>query len=517
MNYKQIANNFYKRFFFKIIDFDPFRTDRSLSELITVWVRIFFILIPLISGFIILIIYYSYSTQIATSQNDMLDVIRVSLVENLESAMLTKDFLQVRKSLDSIRDLEFVDEVLLIDRERKVVISDDMKNERKFLNYPSLAEALNKGEEIQEKIRLSGNDKNRLILPFLNKPKCQSCHPPSHKVLGGLVVTFSTIDAIGRTRNFFIFFVLFFGLLIYVTKVLFKHLAERNLNVPVQKLILTTKNISKGEFNGINHIESPREFKYLSQAINKMANDIQDYVEEIKKTHSEKEQIKVLAGIGEMAAKVAHEVRNPLNTMDGAVHFLKQTYTEHATLKEYLALIEENVQRINNVASELLDATRPAKPVLEKVNIVQLLRDRINDCSEKSMNNQVEINIKALGHIPLIFVDKHQIIQVIDNLLENALDACEDRESSVITIRAKKISPTPMHNILSIKICDNGMGISKEKLKQIFTPFYTDKPNGTGLGLAIVEKIILNHRGQIKILSRENKGTIVTVRIPIRT
>jgi signal transduction histidine kinase len=248
-----------------------------------------------------------------------------------------------------------------------------------------------------------------------------------------------------------------------------------------------------------------------------LSEEIDLYIEEIKMKNSEREQIKVLAGIGEMAAKVAHEVRNPLNTIDGAIHYLRRTTSNQDDQAEYLDLIDENIHRINNVASELLDATRPARPVLEKINVIRLLQERILESSRKFNNSEIIINFEAIGDIPIMFVDKHQIIQVIDNLLENAVNACEEKGKGIINIHLKKITPTPMQNFLLIRIIDNGYGIPSENLGKIFQPFFTTKSSGTGLGLSIVENIIKNHRGEINIISKLNKGTFIKIKLPLRT
>lgn len=484
----------------------------KLSEIINKTTKMSFIFIPIIIGIIIAVLYLSFYFQYNSLKSNMFSMIEVGFSENLKSAMNTNDFLQVRNSLDKIRSIDAVESVILVDRNKKIIINDDLKNEGSYLDIPSLDAAFNE-TSISNPVKTNKS----LVLVFKNEQSCQRCHLGDDQILGGMVVQFNSFDWINRTFFYFLFITIILLILIFVFKVFFTTVSESYLNTPIKTLMKVSKNISKGEVITSERIKYPIEFNYIYSVLSKMSLEIDDYIQEIKKKNSEKERIKMLAGIGEMAAKVAHEVRNPLNTIDGAIHYIRKKNSNNDDYREYLDLIEENIQRINNVASELLDATRPSKPVLEKVNPVKLLRERIQEFSESIISRQIEVNFEATGEIPIIFVDKYQITQVIDNLLENSINALDEKEKGVIKIHLKKISPTPMHNFLILRFFDNGCGISKENLHKIFVPFFTTKSSGSGLGLSIVEKIITNHRGEIKVLSKETKRTLIRIKLPVRT
>lgn len=496
----------------RIVDEKLINKGVSLKGLFDIISKAMFVVIPLIIGGIVVIMYLSLNIQFNSMKSNMLDIIKVGFNENLKLAMNTNDFLQVRNSLDEIRKLSSVEEVTLVDKNKRVIIADELRNEGGTLDYPELNKAF--GKDYTEK---SLKTDDRLVLIFDNEPSCRRCHMEDAQILGGLVVTFSPFDGMNKTILYLIFLIIIGVILVLVSKVFLNTVTERYINSPINSLVKVSKDILRGDVISNSEEKTPVEFKYIFSVLSKMAGDIDEYIEEIKRKNSEKDQIKMLAGIGEMAAKVAHEVRNPLNTIDGAIHFLRKTGKNDSQSSEYLDLIEENIKRLNNVASELLGATRPTKPVLEKVNVVKLLRERIHEFYDVSSITQAEINLEAKGEIPIMFIDRHQIIQVIDNLLENAINAVEDKEKGIINISVKKFSPTPMQNFLLLRIADNGCGIPAENLKKLFVPFFTTRGNGTGLGLSIVEKIIANHRGEIKVLSKTDKGTIVRIKIPIRT
>ncbi|MBU2494254.1 MAG: GHKL domain-containing protein [Bacteroidetes bacterium] len=496
----------------ELIKIQLIKKNVSLLEFIESFSKVFFIFIPLIIGIIIVLFYLSINLQFNSFKNSMLNIIEIGLAENLKSAMISNDFMRVRNSLEKIRELDAIENVILVNKNRKVIISDELNNEGIILDYPELNEAF---ENSFKKNTIKSND--RIVLTFENENSCQRCHFEDDKILGGLVISFTSLSGVNNTIIYLVLLLLMGLVANLFAKNFFKSFSDSYLSTPINALVKISKDISKGEVISNEKFNSPNEFKYIFNVLAKMAGDIDDYIEEIKRKNSEKEKIKILAGIGEMAAKVAHEVRNPLNTIDGAIHYLKKTSKDDIILKEYLDLIEENIKRINNVASELLNATKPVKPVLEKVNVVNLIRERIQEFSDKLHLAHVVVSIEAKKEIPIIFIDKNQFTQVIDNLVENSINAFSELPMGQIKINVKKINTSPMQNFLLIRIFDNGCGIKQEDLQMIFTPFFTTRQSGTGLGLSIVEKIISNHRGEIKILSKQNRGTFVNIKLPLRT
>ncbi|NOX36200.1 MAG: PAS domain-containing protein [Calditrichaeota bacterium] len=221
-----------------------------------------------------------------------------------------------------------------------------------------------------------------------------------------------------------------------------------------------------------------------------------------------------LAEIGEMAAKVAHEVRNPLNAIKGATHYLRGEIQEESVAM-YLDLIEEQVDRVNRVATDLLGLARPLEPVFHPGNLEKVIRQALWDTQQALDDKQIRVKTHIHPNIPEIPLDENQIEQALVNLILNAVDAMEEGGQLTIELKSLCGGNGMRGEHLQLVIADTGCGIPAETREQIFQPFFTTKIKGTGLGLTIVKKIVEHHQGQIEIESEENQGTRVIIRLPL--
>lgn len=232
----------------------------------------------------------------------------------------------------------------------------------------------------------------------------------------------------------------------------------------------------------------------------------------IKELERQQRQNERLAAIGEMAAGIAHEIRNPLASISGSVEILS---SKKAFDKKFTPLIEvilREAQRLNGFIDSFLNfSKRPdlSKRLvdLEKVldEVMELLRfnGKWKDLYQIQKINEIK------GKTQFLF-DPNQIKQVFYNLISNACEVM--LEGGKIEVRLSESNETP--RMIRIDIVDQGLGIPEEKLPKIFTPFYTTKKRGTGLGLAIVHRIIQEHGGSISVKSEVNKGTVFSVYLP---
>lgn len=238
-------------------------------------------------------------------------------------------------------------------------------------------------------------------------------------------------------------------------------------------------------------------------------------VSEIRNLREKLASMEKMAALGEMAAKVAHEIRNPLLAIGGFAKRLNREINDEK-LRDYVRVIVEETRRLENILNETLSFVRPQPFEKSKFNIKSLISDITNltEATLRERNNnfivQVDEDFPILGNY-----DK--IKEVLLNLISNANEATE---SGNITLRVKK--PSIILNDFAIdneffviEVEDNGSGIPKENLKKIFNPFFTTKITGTGLGLAISKKIIEEHGGIIKVESEPNRGSIFSVYLPI--
>ena len=224
-----------------------------------------------------------------------------------------------------------------------------------------------------------------------------------------------------------------------------------------------------------------------------------------------------LAELGEVAAKVAHDIRNPLNVIAGGVHYLTSKYLNDPEIQNMSNLISGQVERLNSVTSALL---KVSKPMMPNFNVCDL--NRLID--ESSSFLLEEINLAGLilkkdyaKDIPPLFLDANQIQRVVINLIENAMESMPG--GGTITLRTRYLqNEGKSDEQVELTVLDTGPGISDEIMDSAFKPFYTTKVHGTGLGLAIVRQIITQHHGQARIRRREpGPGAEVLILLPVKT
>ncbi len=241
-------------------------------------------------------------------------------------------------------------------------------------------------------------------------------------------------------------------------------------------------------------------------------------------------QVETLAALGEMAANVAHEIRNPLGGIGGFAGLLDRKLDKDDPNRKLIKPIVEGVSRLNVIVSDLLSFTRPQKLNPVKVVLQDTLQEII-DFFCISLGN-LDKDIKLETHFPdkeiHVYLDSQLFQQIVINLLKNAYDAIED--SGTVEVRIRMNMPESLSDVLDedekdellrmfsyleIDIVDNGIGIPEETLPKLFNPFFTTKDDGNGLGLAITRKIINLHKGDISVASEVNKGTTFTISLPL--
>jgi signal transduction histidine kinase len=239
-----------------------------------------------------------------------------------------------------------------------------------------------------------------------------------------------------------------------------------------------------------------------------------------------------LAALGEMAAGLAHEIRNPLGAIKGAAQFLlpsegRPPEPTPGTEGEFLGIIVEEVNRLNRVVSQFLDYARPYRgepapldlnDVVRKTN--QLLEREIKEAADRPgarSGARVDVQVVLADALPRVRADSEQLRQVFLNLGLNAIQAMPDGGRLTISTSQRKGRRGTPAGMLEVRFRDTGTGIAPEKLKKLFIPFFTTKERGTGLGLPISQRIVQNHGGSIEVRSQVGKGTTFTVLLPVET
>ena len=230
-----------------------------------------------------------------------------------------------------------------------------------------------------------------------------------------------------------------------------------------------------------------------------------------------------LAALGEMAAAIAHEVKNPLAGIEVMAGLLKRQLTESPDAQNVLADIIKEAKMANVIVQEVLAFVRPIRLQVEDIAVADVIRDAMAMAeSHASLKGEVEVRIDLPEALRPIQGDPHQLRQIFTNLLTNAFEAMGGVGIVGITAVAvdgdDETGPADATGpTILITISDNGPGIRPEVMDRIFSPFFTTKPQGSGLGLAIVRKIVDAHDGRIDVGERAGGGTVFRVTLPVRS
>ena len=212
-------------------------------------------------------------------------------------------------------------------------------------------------------------------------------------------------------------------------------------------------------------------------------------------------RVEKMAAIGEMAAGLAHEIKNPLASLAGSIQMLREDIKYDPDHDKLMQIILREAKRLTSLVSDFLLFAKPQAGKVEVIDLAKALTETV-EFFEKDSNRIKHISINK-DFIPDIWIemDPAHLHQILWNLLLNAASAIEDQGVIDISMRPLK------NNIAVIRISDNGCGISKEIINSIFDPFFTTKPRGTGLGLSIVHSILKSYDSRLDVESEVNRGT----------
>ncbi|MFQ5425130.1 MAG: protoglobin domain-containing protein [Phycisphaerae bacterium] len=217
-----------------------------------------------------------------------------------------------------------------------------------------------------------------------------------------------------------------------------------------------------------------------------------------------------LANVGELAAALAHEIKNPLAGISGAIQVLGADLPEGHPHKEAIDEALRQIDRLDATVKDLLIYARPKPPTRTRQKLGEIVERALILFRAEPVFRRVRIGCEGLDGDTQILADEHQIQQVITNLMLNAAHACEDGGEVVCRIE-------PLDDGVRVEVVDNGVGMASEVLDRAFEPFYTTKARGTGLGLPICKRIIDSHGGRIRIDSTVGKGTRIVIELPRST
>lgn len=230
--------------------------------------------------------------------------------------------------------------------------------------------------------------------------------------------------------------------------------------------------------------------------------------EKVRRASAELLKQERLALLGEMAAIVAHEIRNPLTSVKGFAQRIKRKSPDQETVGRYAEIIMEEVDRLDAVIADVLDFARRAAPRWQEVDLGEVIRQTIDLLGAGLGRPEVVLSVETAPDLPRLKGDPAQLKQVLLNICQNALQAMP--EGGALGIEA-----TCKEGAVRVSIQDTGRGIPPEVRPKIFHPFFTTRTHGTGLGLALAQHIVEDHGGRITVESEVGQGTTFTIELPV--
>lgn len=226
------------------------------------------------------------------------------------------------------------------------------------------------------------------------------------------------------------------------------------------------------------------------------------------------EKSRRLALIGEMAAGLAHEMRNPLASITGSIQLMAQTPNLDETNKRLMQIILRGKDRLESFVRDFLLLARPVPEAKQFVRVNDVAEEVV-DSMKLSADWREGIQLeKRISGDPQALANEEQVRQILQNMLTNALQSMEGKGRIDLEIRTVRLEDK--RDYAEIKVTDDGCGIEEKDMKKVLEPFFTNKERGTGLGLAIVSRIVDGYGGRITIRSSVNEGTAITVWLPCR-
>ncbi len=302
-------------------------------------------------------------------------------------------------------------------------------------------------------------------------------------------------------RLFAVIFVFAIGMLLTV------YLA-RSYTKPIEEVVRVAQSVAAGNLNHELNVDRQDEIGKLAQSFNFMVGRLReqrDLEEKLRKAEH-------LAGIGQFATSIAHEIKNPLNFISLSIDLIREKYkpADSSTQKNFDSMIvniKKEIQRVSRFAESFLEFGRPLELNRQMTDIDKLIDEVIDLVTAKAQIEHIEIR-KSCEPLPELFVDPEFIKSCLYNIILNAFQSMP--VGGVITVTTKQHD-----NSFLFIIEDTGIGIPEDRISRVFDPFFTTKTTGLGLGLALTKRVIEEHKGKVEIKSMEDRGTTFTIALPL--
>ncbi len=247
----------------------------------------------------------------------------------------------------------------------------------------------------------------------------------------------------------------------------------------------------------------------------RLYTELRQFAQELERSQAQLIQAEKLAAMGRLTASIAHELNNPLQAVQNCLHLTLNRKLAEEKQRHYLTLAQEEVERLIDIVSRMLDFYRPSRGQRSATDVNELIENVLALTAKKLQRGNVTVYRQLARDLPRIHVVADQIKQVFLNMVINAIEAMPRGGQLIVTSCLENGKVKQGKEWLRVSFADNGTGLKTEELRHIFEPFYTTKTHGTGLGLSVSYGIVERHGGYIDVKSIPSKGTLFSVRLPL--
>lgn len=321
-------------------------------------------------------------------------------------------------------------------------------------------------------------------------------------------------NRLARSRALYIgYFILDFILLLGLGAFMLRRIVV----VPLERLLKATERVIAGDYSHHVYLPGSAEISGLADSFNLMQitlkerrDEVERHLQALQASRLETFRSEKMASVGLLAAGMAHEIGAPLAGIIGYSGILAEELAGDAEKSDYLRRIADDAGRIDRLVKDLLNYARPVKPEIERIDVREFLEDLFAMLERQGLFKRIHASLHTSEGLPALYLDRHQLLQVIMNLVINARDAMPAGGEVVIgAMRGEGES-------VVIFVKDSGDGIAPENVEKIFEPFFTTKEtgSGTGLGLAISARLVESFKGVLKVDSEVGKGSTFSLILP---
>jgi signal transduction histidine kinase len=348
------------------------------------------------------------------------------------------------------------------------------------------------------------------IKPFPNSSQCQRCHDPSSKIVGflDLELSIKPMEELVSSSEKFLLGGMALSLLAVAGSILL--ITSRWIRVPLSKVMGGMRRVEEGHLDARVNLTSRDELGKVAQTFNTMVEALTKAKRDLEILHQrELERTQKMATLGELAAGLAHEIRNPLAGIATASRIICSRLKKDDPQAEVFDEINDQAYRLEKVVSNLIQFAGTSPPRFSSFNLHEIVEKTIELFSYQICNQRIDTEKEFQSDLPHIYADQEQIRQVLMNLVLNSIQAMPEGGK----LRFKTFFQ-PLDERVHLVVGDTGVGIPQDLIPKIFKPFYTTKAKGAGLGLATVEKIIEEHKGKVTVRSEVGTGTEAEICLP---